>query len=143
MFLLCAVYVGARFKSSPTARRRQLVQERGHDERVDEERAGRKGALVGIVDVHFGRRGCFCCPRRRERVCGDIEGSTVMPAEAKSKGGGIWKFGCKGGVDVVVALVVIITRDICRYYCICCCLLPVRCFSAAALSLLPFLFIFL
>jgi len=31
----------------------------------------------------------------------------VMPAEAKSKGGGIWKFGCKGGVDVVVALVVI------------------------------------
>ena len=31
----------------------------------------------------------------------------VMPAEARSKGGGIWKFGCKGGVDVVVALVVI------------------------------------
>ena len=39
----------------------------------------------------------------------------VMPAEAKSKGGGIWKFGCKGGVDVVVALVVPLCRAKLRF----------------------------
>ena len=67
----------------------------------------------------------------------------VMPAEAKSKGGGIWKFGCKGGVDVVVALVVI-ALVIFVATTASAVVLPVRCFFLPLLfRSLPFLFIFL